>query len=89
MDFTVTEGRFQQGEGGQASLGEVEGSMSGLVDAKLSRRIYRVLVSLHVWPNLKWERRLGDEKPAHEMTEQTESKRFVGEVEKAQRGEMR
>ena len=37
VDSTVKEGRFQGGEGGQArraSLGEVEGSMSGCVDAK-------------------------------------------------------
>ena len=37
VDSTVKEGRFQGGQGGQAtraSLGEVEGSMSGWVDAK-------------------------------------------------------
>ena len=37
MDSTVNEGRFQEGKGGQttrASLGQVEGSMSGRVDAK-------------------------------------------------------
>ena len=36
-DSTMKEGRFQGGEGGQArtaSLGEVEGSMSGCIDAK-------------------------------------------------------
>ena len=32
-----------------------------------------VLVSLYVWPNVKWERRLGDEGLAHKMTEQNES----------------
>ena len=31
---------------------------------KLSRKICRVLVSLQVWPNLKQERRLGDEELA-------------------------
>ena len=36
---------------------------------KLSRTICTVLVSLQVWPNLKWERRLGDEGPAHEKKE--------------------
>ena len=37
MDFTVNEGRFQGGEGGRArnaSLGEVQESMTGRVDAK-------------------------------------------------------
>ena len=37
VDSTVKEGRCQGGEGGQARrafLGEVEGSMSSLVDAK-------------------------------------------------------
>ena len=37
MDSTVKEGRFQGGKGGQArraSLGDVEESMSGCVDAK-------------------------------------------------------
>ena len=51
MDSTVKEGKFQGGEGGEAkraSLGEVEGNVS--------RGISRVLVSLQVWPNLKWER---------------------------------
>ena len=65
----MKEGMFRGGEGGKArraSLGEVE-------EAKLSRTICRVLVSLQVWPNLKWERRLGDEEPAHKMTEQNES----------------
>ena len=37
MDLTVKEGRFQGGQGGQAtraSLEQVEGSMSGRVEAK-------------------------------------------------------
>ena len=37
VDSTVNEGRFQGGQGGQArsaSLEQVEGSMSGCVDAK-------------------------------------------------------
>ena len=55
---------------------------------KLSRTICRVLVSLQVWPNLKWKRRLGDEEPAHKMTERNESGRLVGEVSKHQRGEV-
>ena len=38
-----------------------------------SRKICRVLVSLQVWPNLKWERRLGDEEPADKMTERNGS----------------
>ena len=33
----------------------------------LPRKICRVLVLLQVWPNLKWERRLGDEEPTHKM----------------------
>ena len=36
---------------------------------KLSRTICRVLVSLQVWPNLKWERRLGDKEPDYKMKE--------------------
>ena len=40
---------------------------------KLSMKICRVLVSLQVWPNLKWERRLGDEKPGHKMKKRNES----------------
>ena len=32
-----------------------------------------ILVLLQVWPNLKWERRLGDEEPAHKMTGRNES----------------
>ena len=40
---------------------------------KLSRTICRVLVSLQVWPNLKWERRLGEEESTHKMTERNES----------------
>ena len=36
---------------------------------KLSRTICRVLVSLLVWPNLRWERKLGDEEPAHKKKE--------------------
>ena len=28
-----------------------------------------VLVSLQVWANLKWKKRLGDEEPAHKMKE--------------------
>ena len=72
MDSAVNKGRFHEGKGGQArraSLGEVEGSMRGEWTQKLSRTIYRVLVSLQVWPNLKQERRLGDEEPAYKMTE--------------------
>ena len=37
------------------------------------RRSCAVLVSLHVWPNLKWRRRLGDEWPVHKMTDRNES----------------
>ena len=72
VDSTVKDARFQGGEEGKArrgSLGEAEGSMSGRVDANLSRMICRVLVSLQVWSNLKWKRRLGDEKPTHKMKE--------------------
>ena len=35
----------------------------------LFKKICKVLVSLQGWPNLKWERRSGDEKPAHKMKE--------------------
>ena len=71
VDSTMNEGRFQ-GEGGKArraSLEQIEGSMSGELTQKVSRRICIVLVSLQVWPNMKWDKRLGDEKPAHKMKE--------------------
>ena len=64
--------RFQGGKGGQArrvSLEKVEKSMSSEWTQKLSRTICRVLTSLLVWPNLRWERRLGDEEPAHKIKE--------------------
>ena len=32
-----------------------------------------VLISLQVWPNLKPEKRLGDEGPTHKMTGRNES----------------
>ena len=41
-----------------------------------------------VWPNLKWERRLGVKEPPHEMTERNESGRLVGEEEKPEREEV-
>ena len=71
VDYTVKEDRFKGGKGGQprrASLGYVIENMSGRVDAK-ALQLCRVLVSLLVWPDLKWERRLGDEEPAHKMKE--------------------
>ena len=48
---------------------------------KLFKKIYRVSVSLQVWPNLKWKR-LGNEGPAYKMTERNESEWLVGEMEK-------
>ena len=42
-------------------------------ECKSSSEQSAVLVSLQVWPNLKWERRLGDEEPAHKMAERNES----------------
>ena len=62
VDSTVKEARLQGRQARRASLGEVEGSVSG---RKSSRKFCRVLVSLLVWP----ERRLGDEEPAHKMKE--------------------
>ena len=48
--------------------------------------ICRVLVSLLVWPNLRWERRLGDEEPAHEKKKggrkASVSSRGIGEDER-------
>ena len=64
----MKEGRFKGGKRGLArrtSLGEIEESMSGWVDAKALQEDLQSLVSLQVWPNLKWERRLGDEELAH------------------------
>ena len=52
MDFAVIEGRFQGGQGGQArtaSAEQVEGSMSGRVDAKA---LQNVLQSLDFTPSL-------------------------------------
>ena len=89
VESTVKEGRFQGGEGGQArrdSLGKVEGSMSGRKRC-LGRSAESSFYS-QVWPILKWKKRLGDEKPAHKMTERNESEELVGEVENPQRGEL-
>ena len=56
--------------------------MNGLSESKTSlKRIWRVLVSLQVWPNLKWEWRLENEGTAHKMTRPNESERLVREVE--------
>ena len=52
MDYTVNEGRFQGGQGGQArrdSLGEVEEGMSWRVDAKA---LQDDLQSLNFTPSL-------------------------------------
>ena len=71
VDSTVNEGKFQGGKGGRArraSLEQVE-ALAGEPTQKLSRTICRVLVSLLVWPNLKWKRRLGDEELAHKIKE--------------------
>ena len=71
----MKEGRLQGGEGGQprrTSLAE-EGSMSRCVDAKALQDDLQSLISLQVWPNLKWEKRFRDEEPAHKMTRQNES----------------
>ena len=51
------------------------------------RKICRVLVSLQVFPALKWEKRLGDKGPAHKMTGRNESGWLVGEIETPQREE--
>ena len=74
MDSTVKEGKFQGEEKGQAKTfpGEVGEARAVEWTLQLSRRICRVLVLFQVWPNLKWERRLGDEGPAHEMTGRNE-----------------
>ena len=73
---TVKECRLQ-GEGGQARrafLGEEKGSIRGCEwTQKLYRIICRVLVSLQVWPNLKREKRWGDEEPAHNIKERNDS----------------
>ena len=65
--------RRKGGQARSATLGEVEETRAGAWTQKLSRTICRVLVSLLVWQNLKLERRLGDEGPAHKMKEQNES----------------
>ena len=49
---------------------------------KLSRTICRVLVSLQVWPNMKWEKWLGDKEPAYKMTVRNESEGLAGKLEK-------
>ena len=38
-------------------------------DGEEDRHFRTDTVSLQVWPNLKWERRLGDEEPAHKIKE--------------------
>ena len=69
VDSTVNEGRFQGGEkrASKESLPR-RSRMKHEWTQKLSRTFCRILVSLHVWPNLKWERRLGNEGPADKMT---------------------
>ena len=66
----VKESRLQRREGGKtrrASLCEVKGSIS---ISKISpRRSAESWFHSQVWENLKWERRLGDEEPAHKMKE--------------------
>ena len=60
MDSIVKEGRFQKGKGGQArraSLEQVEGSMSGRVDAKA---LQDDLQSLGLTPSLA-KREMGKE----------------------------
>ena len=90
IESTVNEGRFQGGEGGQArraSLGEVKGSMSGLVDAKI---LQKNLQSLHFTPSLakpEMETEVGRQRAAYKMTERNESELLVGEVEMPQRGD--
>ena len=66
-DSTMKEGRFQEGQARKASRGEAE-ARAGEWTQKISRTICRVLVSLLVWPKLRWEKRLGDQVPAHKMT---------------------
>ena len=81
VDSTAKEGRFQEGKGGQARiafLGEAEGSRATELTQKLSRTICRVLVSLQVWPNLKWDRRLGEKELAPKTKERNESGRLLG-----------
>ena len=57
----LKEGEFQGEKKKQAKIafiGEVEGSLNGEWTQKFYRSIGRVLVSLQVWPSLKWKRKL-------------------------------
>ena len=72
MDSSVKEDRFQGGKRGQAvraSLGEVEGSISGCVQAKA---LQDDLQSLGFTPSLakpEMRKRLGGDGLTHKMTE--------------------
>ena len=65
----MKEGRFQGGQARRASLGEVEGSMSGWVNVKALQEDLQSLGFTPQLAKLKWERRLEDEEPAHKMKE--------------------
>ena len=58
VDSTVKKGRFREGEKRKvmkASLGEVEGSMSGWVDAKALQDDLQSQKCGQMWPQEKWE----------------------------------
>ena len=70
VDSTVKERGLQSGEGRQAkrTFLEVVGNMSRYVNAKALQEDLQSLGFTPRQPNLKWKR-LGDEVPAHKMTE--------------------
>ena len=75
MDSTVKEDGFQGGEGRHAKKPPYKKRRHERESGrKSSLRGPGVLVSLQVWPNLKRERRLRDQKPAHTMTGLNESR---------------
>ena len=84
MDSTVNQGRFQGGEGGQARrafLEEVEGSMSGSVDAKALQDDLQSLGFTSCLAKPEMGNEVGRRRAQ-------ESGRLVGEVKKPQRKEV-
>ena len=71
---TVKEGGFQ-GEGRQAKRSSPPRRSRRKYKRATGRKssIWRVLVSLQVWPNLKWNRKLGDEGLVYKKTGRSDS----------------
>ena len=73
VDSSVKKGMFHGGEGGQAKktyLGEVEGSMSGGVDAKALQDDLQSLGFATSLAKPEMGKEAGEERPTHKMTRQ-------------------